>query len=100
MVKLTLLFQRPPDEAAFETRYNQNLALVERLPGMRRRQAGLVLGSPGGKSPYYRILEVYFDNLETLDQALISAEGRAAGSDLINFAGHTVEIFFSEVFED
>src|SRR5215469_6896071 len=86
MVKLTILYRQPADEAAFETRYNENLALLEKMPGIRRRQACMVLGGPGGKSPYRRILEFYFDDYDQLDKAMLSAEGRAAGVDLTPLA--------------
>jgi uncharacterized protein (TIGR02118 family) len=94
------LFKRPADEAVFETSYNQNLALMKKLPGIRRRQACVVLGSPAGKSPYYRALELYFDDFAALDKALLSEEGRAAGTDLMQFAGHDTELIFAEVFEE
>ena len=100
MVKLVILFRQPADEAAFEARYNQNLSLMEKLPAIRRRQACIVFGSPAGKSPYHRILELYFDDLDALDHALRSEEGRAAGSDLMQFAGRDAELIFAEVFED
>ncbi len=100
MVKLTLLFRQPQDETSFETRYNENLMLLEKFPGLRRRQACVVLGGPGGKSPYYRILEFYFDDFAALDAAMLSPEGRAAGSDLMQYAGERVELIFSEVFEE
>lgn len=100
MVKLSLLFLQPTDEESFEPRYNQNLALLEKLPDLRRRQACVVLGSPSGKSPYYRMLEFYFDDFATLDAALTSIEGRAAGADLMQFAAQRVELVFSEVFEE
>ena len=85
MVKLTILYRQPTDETTFETRYNQNLALLEQMPGIRRRQACMVLGGPGGKSPYHRILEFYFDDNEHLDSAMLSAEGRAAGRPLSRY---------------
>src|SRR5258706_4455963 len=97
MVKLTILFHQPTDETTFEGRYNQNLALLEQMPGIRRRQACLVLGSPAGKSPYYRIVEFYFDDHAQLDQALVSPEGRAAGADLMQFAPDA-ELIFADVF--
>ncbi len=100
MVKLTLLFRQPPDVAAFEDHYPQSLTLLEKMPGIRRRQACTVLGSPSGDSPYYRLLEFYFDDFAALDAALISAEGRAAGADLVGFAGHGVEMIFADVFEE
>ncbi len=100
MVKLSLLFHQPPDISTFEEHYNRNLALLEKMPGVQRRQACFVIGSPAGQSPYYRILEFYFVDREALDAALTSAEGQAAGRDLIAYTGHSVELVFSEVFED
>jgi uncharacterized protein (TIGR02118 family) len=100
MVKLVILFRKPADEDAFEARYNQNLALMEQMPGLHRRQACVVLGGPSGKSPYHRILELYFDDFDTLDKAMLSPQGRAAGADLVQFMGHDAELIFSEVFEE
>ncbi len=100
MVKLSILFRQPASVADFEPRYNQNLALMEKMPGLRRRQACVVLGSPAGRSSYYRILEFYFEDFPTLDRALLSAEGQAAGADLMTAFGRDVELIFSEVFED
>ena len=100
MVKLTVLYRTPAKAADFEDWYVNNLILMEKLPGIIRRQANVVLGSPGGKSPYLRILELYFDTFEALDRALISPEGRNAGVDLVKFMGKDVEMIFSEVFEE
>ncbi len=99
MVKLTILYRQPDDENAFEGRYNQNLALLEQMPGIRRRQACVVFGSPAGTSPYHRILEFYFDTSADLDAALRSTQGQAAGADLMQFA-RNAELIFAEVFED
>jgi len=99
MVKLTILFHQPGDETTFEDRYNKNLALLEQMPGIRRRQACMVLGGPAGKSPFYRILEFYFDDYAALDAALLSPQGRTAGGDLMQFA-RDAELIFADVFED
>ena len=98
MVKLSILYHQPADESAFELRYNQNLALMEQLPGIRRRQACVVLGGPAGRSPYCRMLELYFDTYPALDEALRSAQGQQAGADLMQFAKDS-ELIFSEVYE-
>jgi uncharacterized protein (TIGR02118 family) len=100
VVKLVLLFKHPHDIDAFEQHYIDNLALLEQLPGIIRRQANLVLGSPLGKSPYYRILELYFDNFEALDAAMTSNSGVQAGQQLMETVGHLVESIFVDVFED
>jgi len=100
VVKLTLLFQHPTDIDTFEEGYNQSLALLEKMPGIRRRQACFVLGSPAGKSQYYRFLEFYFADRDAMDAAMLSEQGKAAGQSLVAFAGRTVELVFAEVFED
>ncbi len=100
MVKLSVLFMQPDDPQTFEERYNYNLAIMERMPGIKKRQACVVLGGPGGKSPYYRILELYFEDFPTLDAAMLSEQGREAGKDLMSFAANKVDLVFSEVFED
>lgn len=100
MVKLVILYKKPADEAAFEEGYADNLALLERLPKLVRRQANMVLGSPRGSSPYYRILELYFEDFETMDAAMTSKQGAEAGRDLIKYAGDLVELVFVDVFED
>jgi uncharacterized protein (TIGR02118 family) len=100
MVKLTLLFRPPPDLNTFEEGYNHALALLEQMPNIRRRQACLVLGSPGGTAPYYRILEFYFADRAAMDEAMLSESGTAAGQALVGFAGRNVELIFAEVFEE
>lgn len=100
MVKLVLLFKKPPDESRFEEGYAANLALLEKMPGIRRRQANMVLGGPGDNTEYYRILEFYFDDFESLDSAMTSDAGVAAGQDLVRYAGDVVELLFVDVFED
>src|SRR5690242_13641511 len=99
MVNLTILYHKPADQATFETRYNENLALLEKMPGIKRRQACVVLGGPGGKSPYHRILEFYFDDYDQLDSAMLSPAGKTAGADLMQFS-RDAELIFADVFED
>ncbi len=100
MVKLLILFKQPHNEADFEAHYVNNLALLEQLPGIIRRQANMVLGSPTGKSTYYRMLELYFEDFDALDAALTSEAGIAAGSQLMQTVGDLVELVFVDVFED
>ncbi|MBI5929536.1 MAG: EthD family reductase [Chloroflexi bacterium] len=100
MVKLVLLFKHPRDENTFEEGYVRTLPLLEKMPGILRRQANMVLGGPFGSSPYYRILEFYFDSYATLDTAMTSPQGVAAGQALMEYAGNQVELLFVDVFED
>lgn len=100
VVKLVLLFKHPRDEDAFEEGYVRTLPLLEKMPGILRRQANTVLGGPFGASPYYRILEFYFDSYEIMDAAMTSPQGAAAGRALMEYAGNIVDLIFVDVFED
>jgi uncharacterized protein (TIGR02118 family) len=102
MVKMSIIFRQPEDETAFDNHYVASLALIERLPGIIRRQACMVIGSPAGRSPYYRLLELYFPDQETLDAALRSQAGQIAGAHLMRnpAGGSQIEILFAEVYEE
>lgn len=99
MVKLIVMFHRSADPA-FDERYHANLALMEQMPGIRRRAASIVHGSPSGDPPYERILELYFDDRDALEAALRSPEGVAAGQDLMAFAQHDSLVLFADVYEE
>jgi uncharacterized protein (TIGR02118 family) len=100
MVKLMMLFKHPPNETKFEDDYVQALAYFEKMAGIQRQQANMVFGSPQGRSPYYRVLELYFDSYEALDKALVSPEGQAAGQYLMSYAENLVEVLFVDVLEE
>ncbi len=100
MVKFSILFRKPDDLEAFENIYQDFLALIERMPNVRRRQANTVLGSPFGESPYYRILEVYFDDYAILNTSLLSPAGQEAGGELRRLHPGSFEMFFADVYEE
>jgi len=97
MVKLMLLFKHPSNPGNFELRYTRGLTLLEKMPGVRSIQASQVMGGPAGQTPYFRIVEILFDDYEALDAALISPEGVVAGKDLMDYAGRGVELLFVEL---
>ncbi|NWF70338.1 MAG: EthD family reductase [Chloroflexi bacterium] len=100
MVKFTIIFRKPSKLEAFESQYNHFLALVEQMPLITRRQVNSVLGSPLGESPYYRVLEVYYDSYEHMQESLTSAAGQEAGSELRKFTLGTYQMMFADVFEE
>jgi uncharacterized protein (TIGR02118 family) len=99
MVKLMILF-RKSETPDFQDRYHQSLGLLEKMPGIRRRAASVVHGSPGGVLPFGRILEFYFDDRDAMQAALRSPEGQAAGRDLIEFAQQDAVVLFADVYEE
>lgn len=101
MMKFMILFRpttMPPDD--FENAYNDFLALVERMPDIKRRQVIHITGSPRGKPPCERILEIYFDDQATLEAALRSDAGQEAGKELRRFPPEEFDVMFAQVFEE
>lgn len=100
MVKMTLLYRQPASIDAFEAFYTSNLALLEKLPHVLRRQVNLVTGAPGGESEYYKAIELYFEDFERLEESLASSQGQEAGRHIMAHAAQLVTIFFAEVYEE
>ena len=76
-VKFMVIYPQPQDVAAFEKLYQEEHVpmAVEKLLGKTKLVATKIAASPdGGTPPFYRIAEVYFPSLETL-QACAQSEG-------------------------
>jgi uncharacterized protein (TIGR02118 family) len=88
MVKLVVAYGQPEDPAAFDEHYaSTHRPLAEKIPNLRRFEAGKVLGTADGTpAPYYFIAELWFDDADELQAAMESAEGQAAGADVPTFA--------------
>jgi hypothetical protein len=100
MFKFMLIFYHPDDSTAFENSYQDLLALVERMPHILRRQVIHVVGSPTGKSPFHRILEVYYEDREQLNLSLLSAAGQEAGGQIQTFPAGSFGLLFADVYEE
>ena len=100
MIKFVIMFRDAPGDESFENAYNDFLALVERMPDIQRRQVIHVIGSPQGKAPYQRGLELYFETQDILQESLMSKAGQEAGNELGRFAEGSFDVYFSEVFEE
>ena len=88
MVKLVVAYGPPEDPSAFDRHYAEtHVPLAEKVPNVRRFEAGKVLGTADGSAaPYYYIAELSFESPEELQASLQSPEGQAAAADLDNFA--------------
>ncbi|MCL4540473.1 MAG: EthD family reductase [Bacteroidetes bacterium] len=100
MVKLVALFKKPTDPTSFEEHYeNVHLPLINKMPGMKRIEISKVTGAPMTQPQFYRMAEMYFDDQNALNTAIVSPEGMASAKDLMGFARDVVQIFFAEVRE-
>jgi uncharacterized protein (TIGR02118 family) len=99
--KLMLLFRRPEDVDGFEQRWSHEFVpRVERLPGIRRVTVSRIYGSPSGSADLHLVHEIFFDDADALQKALVSPEGVDAGRTLIHIAGDFVSLCFAEHLEE
>src|SRR5947209_15580642 len=98
MVKLVVCYGAPEDPAAFDQYYGDtHTPLVHKIPGLRRFEAGKVLGTPDGSPPpFYLLAELAFDNTDELQKAMASPEGQATGADVEKFATGGVTIMIAD----
>jgi uncharacterized protein (TIGR02118 family) len=98
MVKLVVAYGTPDDPAAFDSYYAATHApLAEKIPGLRRFEAGKVLGTPDGSpAPYYFLAELWFDDADALQAGMGSSEGQAAAGDVPNFASGGATLMVAE----
>jgi uncharacterized protein (TIGR02118 family) len=99
MVKLVVGYGAPDDPAAFDDYYaGTHRPLAEKIPNLRRFEAGKVLGTPDDSpAPYYFIAELFFEDVDELQASMASDEGAAAGADVAKFATGGATLMIAEV---
>ncbi|MFC4769711.1 EthD family reductase [Effusibacillus consociatus] len=98
MVKLVAIYRKPENVEEFDQHYNNvHAPLAAKMPGLIKLEVNKIYGAPMGESDLHLIAEMYFENKEDLTNSLSSPEGRAAGKDLMGFAGKLVSMHFAEV---
>ncbi|QSO47788.1 EthD family reductase [Alicyclobacillus mengziensis] len=101
MVKFIALYRQPADTALFDEHYTSvHTPLVEKVPGLKKLEVTRISGTPMGKpAGYYLMAEMYFADADSFKTAMASSENRAAGKDLMSFAGDIVEMMVGETVE-
>lgn len=99
MVRIVALHQKPADPDAYMSYYLQtHMPIVRRVPRVRNIRYGKVIsGEDGSPPPCWLISDVYFDDWESLQAALQSAQMQEAFADIPNFiTPGNVTIMFCE----
>ncbi len=88
MARLVAIYKKPADVEAFEKHYfGTHIPLTKKLPGFRKYEVSSgPIAAVAGSSDIYLIGTVYFDDLEAMQKAFGSAEGRACAADRQIFA--------------
>ena len=98
MVKLVALYQIPTDQSGFEQHFTSvHLPLLKKYPGLKDMEITRITDAPLGNVRYSWMVELYFDNKDSMDRALASSDGKAVARDLMGFSAHHVMVFHGEV---
>ena len=100
-MRLMVLYGRPADTEAFDLHYRDvHIPLAKKLPGLRRYHVSRGVNVAFGEDPAYLIAELDFDDAAGLQASMGSAEGKAAGADMVaNLASGGVRNLIFEVDE-
>lgn len=100
MFKLVVLYRKPEISVAeFDAKYREHLALIARVPGLRKAEVSRFTEAPWGQPDYFQVAELFFDDKQALNTALHSPEMGAAGQQLRTFAKGLFTMYFAEVKE-
>lgn len=98
VAKMIALYKQPADPAVFDDKYfNEHIPLAQKMPGLQLIEISRVSGAPMGEPAYYLMAELYFDSMDSVKAAMSSPEGKAAGKNIMSFAGDLVTMMFAEV---
>ncbi len=98
MVKLVALYKAPADVEDFDKHYfEKHMPLVEKMPGLIKSEVSKLSPMPGAENRFHILAEMYFEDMDRLNESMASAEGRAAGKDIMSFAKDYVIMMIGEV---
>jgi len=95
MAKVLVLYKKPKSAEAFDKHYAAvHIPLAKKIPGLKKygvSKGGV--GTPAGPSDIHLVATLHFDSPDALKAGMGSAEGKAAGADLANFADGGVDLY-------
>lgn len=103
MVVLSAIYKAPADTASFDEHYeNVHTPLVRKVPGLMNMEVirfskMITPPTPTVAEQPYMQCNMYFENMDTFKAAMASDENKAAGKDLMGFAGPLVTMCIGEV---
>ena len=97
MAKIIVLFGRPKDPELFEKQYwEDHVPMAKQMPGLRKYTVHKVVSAPRGEPAYYQVVELEFDNMDSLRKAIESQAGRDSGRHGVKIATGGMTFLYTE----
>ncbi|MEO6695030.1 MAG: EthD family reductase [Ignavibacteria bacterium] len=94
MTKLIAYYKAPENKDEFEKKYfDEHLPLAKKMPGLLKCEIMKLKGLGGTEPKFFMQADMYFENEDSLNKAMSSEEGRAAGKNLMSFAKEHVTMY-------
>lgn len=98
--KIFVLFGKPTDPKLFDKQYwEDHIPIAKQMPGLRKYSVHKVLAPPKGEPAFYQIVELEFDNMQSLKNATASQAGKDSSGHGTQIATGGMTILFAETKE-
>lgn len=95
--KIIVLFGKPKDPELFDRQYwEEHIPIAKQMPGLRKYTVQKILPPPKGDPAFYQVVELEFDNMQTLKTATSSQAGRESTRHGAQIATGGMTILFAE----
>ncbi|BCJ88367.1 EthD family reductase [Effusibacillus dendaii] len=85
MAKVIVIYEEPKDKEGFEKHYfDVHIPLAKKLPTLKNAAINRVLHGENTDQNMYLVAELEFEDVDTLNQSLSSAEGQEVQGDVAN----------------
>jgi len=96
--KATVLYGMPKSPEDFEKYYlGTHMPMVYKVKGIKRIELAKCVASPGAPPPFYRVTELWFDDLDAMQKVLATPDMKQVTDDVPNFASGGATIVVSIV---
>lgn len=98
--KIIVLFGKPTNPELFDKEYwEDHVPLAKKMPGLREYTVHKVVGAPRGEPAYYQVVELSFDDMDGLKNAIASQAGKDSGRHGVKIATGGMTFLYAETKE-
>ena len=97
MARIIVLFGRPKDPDLFDKQYwDEHVPMAKQMPGLKKYTVHKIIGAPRGDPAYYQVVEMEFDNMDSLKRAIESQAGKDSGRHSVKIATGGITFLYAE----
>src|SRR5437667_11101461 len=100
MAKIIVWCGKPKDPERFEKQYwEDHVPIAKQMPGLKKYTVHKVVGDPRGDPAYYQVVELEFDNMDSMKKAIDSQAGSDSGRHGMKIPTEAVTFLYAQYTE-